>query len=308
MSAFLREMKKISVIGESNIDISVVHGSAEARQGSCISGKITFHHGGVARNIAHNLCLLGQQVQLMSVFGDDGFATSLMDECRRLGMDLSQSTQFESAKSPIFLSHNDNTGNMISAISDVHLNDKMNLDWIKGRMDAINRSDKVVADTLLNAETLAYLIDHCQAPLYLDTVSPGKALRLAEALNLSEKRPVFALKCNLAEAKAITEENDPIQAALKLNSMGITNVYLTLGSHGVIFCTQGYAKHFPALTQQVKNVVGSGDAFFAGIIYAHTLGLFEEEALPFGLKTAQNNTESEEPVNPLLAPSLFETC
>lgn len=297
-------MKKICVIGESNIDISVVYSATKAPQGSCTSGKIRFHHGGVARNIAHNLCLLGQQVQLMSVFGDDDFAASLMEECRTLGMDLSHSTQYENTKSPIFLSHNDELGNMISAVSDIDLNNRMDLDWIKERMEEINHSDYVVADTLLSAEALSYLIDHCKAPLFIDTVSPGKARRFSAAMKASQKKEVFALKCNLAEAQSITEENDPTQAALKLYSLGITNVYLTLGQEGVIYCSRGKTQQSPALTGKIKNVTGSGDAFFAGIIYAHALGFRDEQVLPFGLKAAQNNTESEMPVNPLLTLSL----
>ena len=58
---------KITVIGESNIDIAV-SSLAEPNSKGCTPGAIAFHHGGVARNIAHNLCLLGHEVRLVSVF------------------------------------------------------------------------------------------------------------------------------------------------------------------------------------------------------------------------------------------------
>ena len=120
---------KITVIGESNIDIAVVP-HAELNTKGCTPGAIAFHHGGVARNIAHNLCLLGHEVRLASVFGNDNFAGHLIEDCRQLGMDLSLSSRFD-AKSPIFLSFNDDTGNMLSAVSDASLNDRMELDWLK---------------------------------------------------------------------------------------------------------------------------------------------------------------------------------
>ena len=295
---------KIAVIGESNIDIAVAP-HAEPNAKGCVPGNIVFHHGGVARNIAHNLCLLGHDVKLVSVFGDDDFAERMVADCKQIGMDLSLSDQFKEAKSPIFLSFNDNTGNMVSAVSDVSLNDYMDLDWLKDKMAAINTSDVVVADTLLSTNALAYLIDHCKVPLFIDTVSPGKAMRLDEAMRISEKHSVYAVKCNLAEAFQITGEHDDIQASKKMNDSGISNVYLTIGSRGVVYCSNGVVTTNPALPTPIINVTGSGDAFFAGVIHAHTMGHIGKDAVPFGLIAAQHNIKSEAPVNPTLRITVF---
>ena len=295
---------KIAVIGESNIDIAVAP-HAEPNAKGCVPGNIVFHHGGVARNIAHNLCLLGHDVKLVSVFGDDDFAERMVADCKQIGMDLSLSDQFKDAKSPIFLSFNDNTGNMVSAVSDVSLNDYMDLDWLKDKMAAINTSDVVVADTLLSTNALAYLIDHCKVPLFIDTVSPGKAIRLDEAMRISEKHSVYAVKCNLAEAFQITGEHDDIQASKKMNDSGISNVYLTIGSRGVVYCSNGVVTTNPALPTPIINVTGSGDAFFAGVIHAHTMGHIGKDAVPFGLIAAQHNIKSEAPVNPTLRITVF---
>lgn len=296
---------KITVIGESIIDIAV-NAHAEANAKGCMPGNIAFHHGGVARNIAHNLCLLGHEVKLVSVFGNDDFASRMISEGEQIGMDLSLSDQFKDAKSPIFLSFNDETGNMVSAVSDVSLNDRMDLSWLKDKMEAINTSDIVVADTLLSTEALSYLIDHCVAPLYIDTVSPGKALRFAEAMKLSKKQSIFALKCNMAEAEQITGEGTAIEASKKLNDNGVNNVYLTLGSRGVVYCSEGVATTYPALPTTIVNVTGSGDAFIAGVIHAHANGHFGKDAVAFGLKAAQHNIKNEAPVNPTLRVEIFK--
>ena len=294
----------ITVIGEANIDIAVTQQTSVNPSG-CVPGKISFHHGGVARNIAHNLYLLGHEVRLMTVFGDDDFAERLMTDCNQIGIDLSLSTQFKNAKSPIFLSFNDKEGNMQSAVSDIMLNNNMDLNWLKSQMDAISCSDIVVADTLLSIEALTYLIGHCEVPLYLDTVSPGKAVRLSKAMEKSERPYVFAIKCNHAEAKTITGETDAIVASKILNAKGINHVYLTTGANGVIHCSNSKASSFSALSTEIVNVTGSGDAFFAGIIHANAIGIFGEKAIPFGLKAARHNIESEALVNPALRPSIF---
>jgi pseudouridine kinase len=295
---------KIAVIGESNIDIAVAP-HAEPNAKGCVPGNIVFHHGGVARNIAHNLCLLGHEVKLVSVFGDDDFAKRMMTDCIKIGMDLSLSTQFKDTRSPIFLNFNDDIGNMVSAVSDVGLNDLMDLDWLKGKMEAVNSSDMVVADTLLSAEALAYLIDHCKTPLFVDTVSPGKVMRFAEAMWISEKHSVYAVKCNRAEAFQITGEYNDFQASKKLHYNGISNVYLTIGSSGVVYCSEGVATTYPALPTPIVNVTGSGDAFFAGVIHAHTMGHIGKDSVPFGLIAAQHNIKSEAPVNPTLRFDIF---
>ena len=287
----------ITVIGEANIDISVKRHSADI-QGGCVPANIHFHHGGVARNIAHNLCLLGHKVRLMTVFGDDDFAKGLMDDCTKLGMDLSLSTQFKNAKSPVFLSFNDDTGNMQSALSDIELNGRMDLNWIKSKIDDINRSERVVANTLLSAEALTCLIDHSEVPLYIDAVSPKRAQRIAAALKDSRKKTFFALKCNQAEAIALTGTREVSEAAKQLNLSGIQEVFITLGSEGAVYGCGTEVVHLPALSAQVVNVTGSGDAFLAGVVHAHTVGCHGVHALMVGLRMAQLNIESEAPVNP----------
>ena len=295
----------ITVLGESNIDIAVKpHGTT--RQGGCTPADIAFHHGGVARNIAHNLKLLGHEVQLATVFGDDRLGQSMMEECEQLGIDLSLSTQYENAKSPLFLSINDDIGNMQSAMSDIELNSYLNLDWLMARIDAINRSDMVVADTLLSTDALAFLLDHCLVPLYIDAVSPNRAMMLSEAMRKSWKKSFYALKSNLAEAQALTGFAQPEEATKALVSKGIKEVYLTMGEDGVAFRSQKEYRHFPAIEAEAVNVTGSGDAFFAGIIHAHAIGISGMASVGYGLKAACHNVKSEAPVNPTLRLSVFE--
>ena len=306
------EVMKITVIGESNIDIAVtcrrdtLNVSNKIQPSGCTPSSIAFHHGGVARNIAHNLCLLGHEVQLASVFGDDDFAQSMIEECEKLGIDLSLSSRYANAKSPIFLSFNDEVGNMQSAVSDIALNSCLDLDWLRDRIDAINRSDMVVADTLLSAEALTFLIDHCLVPLFIDTVSPNRALLLTEALKQSWKKSIFAMKCNLAEAQAMTGVQSPEEAIKLLCAKGIEEVYLTMGEEGVCFGSKKEFRHFPAIEVEAVNVTGSGDAFFAGIIHAHALGINGVESVGYGLKAACHNAKSEAPVNPTLRLSVFD--
>ena len=282
----------ITVIGETNIDIRV-KAQEQTIEGGCTPSSITFHFGGVARNIASDLRQMGHNVQLMTLFGDDDYATQLKQDCESKGVDLSLSDIKIGFHSPIFLSHIDDIGNVKSAFSDMEINNLMNKEWIESKMDDINHSDIVIADTLLDVEALVFLIDHCEVPLFIDTVSPNKAVRLSEALKKA-KHGIFALKCNKKEALAMTGQSVDNSITLALNPMGIQHVYVTLGAEGVNYCDGDTLFHAPALSSEVRNVMGSGDAFLAGIVDAYSKGIKGKAALPYGLAASKTVIESEE--------------
>ena len=71
----------ISVIGGANVDLSATLTDAFIAADSN-PGHIEIGYGGVARNIAHNLALLGARTQLMTVFGDDLFADFISTRTR----------------------------------------------------------------------------------------------------------------------------------------------------------------------------------------------------------------------------------
>ena len=51
-------------------------------------GTVTLTPGGVGRNIAHDLRLLGAEVKFLTAFGGDSHAQLLRNDCVELGMDL----------------------------------------------------------------------------------------------------------------------------------------------------------------------------------------------------------------------------
>ena len=66
-------------------------------------GSVTLTPGGVGRNIAHDLCLLGLDVSLVSAVGDDSNGEFLLDRCRGLGMDVSRVRVVPGARSSSYL-------------------------------------------------------------------------------------------------------------------------------------------------------------------------------------------------------------
>lgn len=68
-----------------------IRGMADIHYPQAASHPGTIHcsAGGVGRNIAHNLALLGRDVHLLSVIGDDFYGEMLLEETRRAGVNVS---------------------------------------------------------------------------------------------------------------------------------------------------------------------------------------------------------------------------
>ena len=69
--------KTVVVIGAVNMDIFGRPDRAP-RMHDSNPGTVSFSPGGVGRNIAHNLCLLGLNVKLVAAIGDDVYGTAFM--------------------------------------------------------------------------------------------------------------------------------------------------------------------------------------------------------------------------------------
>ena len=79
---------RVAVIGGVNMDIG---GSPFAKlvMRDSNPGVITARPGGVGRNIAHDLRLLGAEVSLVTAVGGDVYGQGILASCRELGIDMS---------------------------------------------------------------------------------------------------------------------------------------------------------------------------------------------------------------------------
>ena len=80
-------MSRAAVVGAVNMDICGKPFSPLLMRDSN-PGTITLSPGGVGRNIAHNLCLLGQQTAMVTVMGDDDFGRRVQENAKDIGLDL----------------------------------------------------------------------------------------------------------------------------------------------------------------------------------------------------------------------------
>ena len=85
----------------------------------------------------------------------------------------------------------------------------------------------------------------------------------------------------LAEARALTGENEPPRVADWLQARGVREVALTMGAEGAYVAGAGFEGQLPPVGVRAVDGTGSGDAFVAGLLYGKLAGWPFERAARF---------------------------
>ncbi len=287
-------MKRVAVIGGMNMDIG---GSASGalRLRDSNPGAVTLRPGGVGRNIAHDLRLLGLEVSLVSALGDDPFGRALLESCEALGLDMSMTQVRPRERSSTYLYVNDDGGDMLAAVSDMEIIDRVSPAYLEPLMERLNSFDALVLDANLSQASLRFLAERATAPLYADPVSAAKAKKLLPVLPR-----LRALKPNRLEAEILTGEKDPEKAARALLAAGVKRVYLSMGGDGALAAEGERLLRLPRREVRVVSTTGAGDAVTAALVWAGVRGLDLEAAARFAQLAGATTCECREANNPKL--------
>ena len=106
-------------------------------------------------------------------------------------------------------------------------------------------------------------------------------------------------KRRLVEAGAYVESSSG--KSVVLSELGVVHVYITMGADGVYCCKGSEEQLFPILPGDMVNTTGAGDAFLAGVVYAHAKGLAFPQTAQYGLMAARAALMSPKAVNPEIA-------
>lgn len=289
------------VIGAANIDI----GGTPYKPlipGDSNPGVIKMSYGGVGRNIAHNLALLGVSVELITAIGDDTLGKEMLKKCESIGMDTSLSLIVPDASTSTYLFINDENGEMDLALSHVDIVKHITPEYVESLSDVINSAAIVIADCNLTQETLLRLMDICTVPLYIDTVSVSHADKIKGHL-----AGIDTLKPNLLEAEYLTDmiienEYDCLEAAHALIEQGIRRVFISLGPNGMIAADKDHTLKADRYPAEVKCTTGAGDSAMAAIIWSSMKD--GGDGLEYPVKAANAAASATISVDPTIHPAM----
>lgn len=263
----MEDKKYAVVIGAANIDI----GGTPYKpliQGDSNPGVIKMSYGGVARNIAHNLTMLGVDVEFVTAAGDDTLGMEMLKRCEGTGMDTSLSVVVPGGSSSVYLFINDEKGEMELALSHVDIVKHITPEYLESIKDVINSAAVVVADCNLSQESILKLKEICEVPIYMDTVSVSHADKIKGHLD-----GIDTLKPNLLEAEFLTDmiiesEYDCLEAARALINQGVRRVFISMGPHGMIAADKDHAIMVDRYPVSVRCTTGAGDSAMAAIVWS----------------------------------------
>ncbi len=294
----MAEMRqRIAVIGGSNVDIGGFPDGVLIQKDSN-PGQVRLSPGGAGRNIAENAARLGLEVELFTALGNDSNGRMLLEDCRSKGIGTKGCITVSEGHTSVYLFIDDARGDMCCAISDMEIQNILIPDRIAPYLTMLNAMDAVVIDANLPEETIFYLSKELHVPIFADTVSAAKAIRLRRALPR-----IFCLKPNRMEAELlagipIRDAMDASEAARQLNLAGAKRVYLTMGTQGALYAENGRCGFLPYTSCNAVNATGAGDAFTAALVWAYCEGLSVRESGIAGTAAAMIAVNSMDTVNP----------
>ena len=305
-STLLRTETPVYVIGAVNMDLSGTP-SGELRMGDSNPGKITMSPGGVGRNIAENLRLLGRKVSLITIMGEDTYADVIREHCLNAGVDLQYSFTDPLGRTSAYLCINEQNGDLNAAVSDMTICDELTPARLEPLLPVLNHGSMVIADANLPEETLAWIAKKITAPVAADPVSVSKAPRLLPLLSR-----LTLLKPNIPETELLTGvtirgDLNLSRAADALHRLGVKRVYISLGSRGVwADDVREGGMLIPCAPGTIVNTTGCGDAFVAAAADAFLNGLDTMEAARRALAASAICAEDNAAVSPKLSQEAIE--
>lgn len=270
-----------AVVGAVNMDVCGRPFRALRRRDSN-PGTVTLTPGGVGRNIAHDLCLFGERVSFLTVFGGDANAAALRQHCLAQGMELSCAGTIPDGRTSAYLYITDADGEMELGVCDTDLSRCITPEYLRQHAAVLRGASAVVMDGNLETETLLWLGTHCGRPLFADPVSAAKAERLLPVLPY-----LHTLKPNLTEGRVMTGETAPEAIVSALLSRGVRRVILSLGADGILAGEGTVRLRRPCLPTKLVDATGGGDAVTAALVRAELHGQTLTEAVEAALRAGR---------------------
>lgn len=181
----LTEQEYCVVLGAINMDIRGV-ADIHYPQKSSSPGSIYCSAGGVGRNIAHNLALLGRNVHLISAVGNDFYGETLLEQTRTAGVNVTNCIRLNGQNTSTYVSIADLQAETVMAINDTHILQQLTPQLLDASRMLIRHAGVVLADCNLTPAALEWIFTVADGiPVFIDTVSKFKAVNVKTGFRIS---------------------------------------------------------------------------------------------------------------------------
>ena len=294
---------QVLVIGAAALDVKVQVSVDEVKTGQSNPADIRSSWGGVARNIAENLALLGASVQFVTAVGDDEMGRSLIQHLNNIGVETDATLLLPARKTPAYVGIR-RAESVWMAFDDMRIVQDLTPDYLEGQRELFRNADMICLDANPSPpalQTIFRLAQRYEIPVCVDPTTAVLAPKLRpflseiEALTPGLKEAEALLECPLPDADAILWATRTLA-----QQMGATLAIITQGADGLSYATVEENGRLPPFEAEVVDPIGTGDALTAAVAYGLLEDLPPSEAVRLGLAAAAQTIICKETVCPYL--------
>ena len=296
----VKEDDYVVVIGGANIDIQGFTNEKLILRDSN-PGKTMISLGGVGRNIAENLSNLEVNTKLITAIGNDLYGKKILEDSKMSGFSMEDSLIIPEENTSTYLSTLNEEGDMIVAISSMDILEKLSINYINTIKHSISKGKAFVLDTNLREDLLDYLTENIKVPIFLDTVSGTKAIKVKDFIGRFHTIKPNKLEAEILSGIKINNDDDLKKVGKFFLEKGVKDIFITLGQEGVYYRNENKEGKIKGLSIDVVNSTGAGDAFIAALVYGYLRNYDIEEKVKFAVGASLMAISHENTINPNLS-------
>lgn len=272
-------------------------------------GKVKVSYGGVCRNIAENMVRVGLNTKFISILGNDEKGNSILKHAEGMGLDMSDSLVLNGESTPTYMAILDEVGEMVSAIVDMKITDKLSEEFVEEKADIIKNAEYMVLDTD-SPEIVEYIVKkfHGHTKFILDPVSAAKVAKVKHLIQYFHTIKPNRIEAELLCGFRLQTLEDVRKAGKYFRDLGVNDVFISLDGEGMYYnngIEEGIVK---ANEVSVVNVTGAGDSCVAGLGYGYMNALSIKDMTKYAIAMSILTISHEETIHPNMCCNAVNNC
>lgn len=246
--------------------------------------------GGAPFNVAVHLHQLGLATDLISRVGDDDLGTELLDFIESKGLSTKFVQQGKTHLTGVVKANvddaNEVTYKIVQPVAWDYIQYEANLERLVAQADMFVFGSLAARQTATR-ETLYRLLEHAKFRVFDVNMRPPHYSKEVVKYLLEKANLVKMNHHELGEIMAWFGEETDQPAAMQwlATRFDLQTVCVTCGADGALLWTNNQLYRAPGVSVEVRDTIGSGDAFLAALLKGLLAGTEPGEALRFACAT-----------------------
>ena len=279
-------MKKIIVIGSSNVDMVVRTSHLPAPGETILGGEFFMNQGGKGANQAVAIKRLGGNLIFMAKLGNDVLGRQSVGYFKKEGIDTRYiALDEDSASGVALISVDDHAENSIVVASGANM--LLNEQDVDKLLEEMCEGDILLMQLEIPLQTVEYAARKAFGKGVKVVLNPAPARSLPKELF----RHLYMVTPNRIEAEMLTgikiaNDADVEKVAEEICAMGVKNVIITLGSKGCLIREEGVSYRIDAFKVEPVDTTAAGDTFNGALCVGLSEGMDLKQAAVMASKAS----------------------